>query len=119
MASFLLRGTTALSSLILVLMATATLYMTGNAFHQIQKRFPQRQYPWHGPIGLIRDDWPNIHQVSMTYDYATENLIFVSAGSCALAGLLGIFRAGFQEWRPRRSVTGLVCSNFPFDLALD
>jgi hypothetical protein len=108
MAPFILRGSTALSSLILALMATATLYMTGNAFHQIQKKFPQREYPWHGPIGIIRDDWPNIHQVTMLYDYATENLIFVSAGSCALAGLLGLLRAGFQELRPRRSVIGLV-----------
>jgi hypothetical protein len=117
MASFILRGSTALSSLTLVFMATATLYMTGNAFHQIQKKFPQRQYPWHGPVGIIRDDWPNIHQVTMTYDYATENLIFVSAGSCALAGLFGLFRAGFQELRPRRSITGLVCRRFPLDLA--
>jgi hypothetical protein len=113
MAPFVLRGATAFSSLVLVIISTATLYMTGNAFHLIAHSFPQNKYVWHGPLGVIRDDWPNTHMVTMTYDSTTENLIFVAAGSSALAGLFGILRAGIQESRRRMTVDGKVRNSVP------
>jgi hypothetical protein len=113
MASFILRGTTALSSLILVIISTMTLYMTGNAFHLISRLFPQDRYVWHGPMGVVREDWPNTHMVTMMYDSTTENLIFVAAGSSALAGLFGILRAGIQEWRRRMTIDGKVLKYLP------
>lgn len=102
MTSLILRGTIVLSSLILIIISTVTLYMAGNALHLILRTFPSNRYVWHGPMGIIRDDWPNTHNVTMNYDSATENLIFVAAGSSALAGIFGILKMGFQEWRRRR-----------------
>ena len=58
---------------------------------------------WYGPHGILPyNRVPVYHMVYLSYDWTSENFIWVAAGSSIVAGLLGGVGAGLQAWRKRK-----------------
>jgi hypothetical protein len=92
-----LRTTTFLSSLLLVILSAVTFYYTASAFKRLATSFPADKYVWHGAATFdANKNWNQYHMVYLTYDWSTENFIWVAAGSSIVAGVLGLFGSGIR-----------------------
>jgi hypothetical protein len=107
-SSSMLRNITALSSILLLVISALTIYKTASAATLLRKLLQGGNYMWVNPLGLAGQERPEIHNVNLTFDWSSENFIWVSAGIGAISGLLGIIRVGFQEQERRRMLDGKV-----------
>lgn len=75
------------TSLALFGLSLATFYLTGNAFFTLARDYPPDRYVWYGPD---QDAYTNYHMVRLSYDWTTENLVWVTSGMNVVAGILGL-----------------------------
>ncbi|KAL6709828.1 hypothetical protein ACN47E_000613 [Coniothyrium glycines] len=85
-------------SLLLVIVSLVQFCITADAIHVIGRYFPPDSYAWYGPVGYAFDGYVDTRFVTLAYSRSTENLIFVSAGLSAMAGLMGVLAWATREW---------------------
>ncbi|KAH7397449.1 hypothetical protein BKA66DRAFT_566556 [Pyrenochaeta sp. MPI-SDFR-AT-0127] len=92
------------TSLALVGLSISTFYLTGHAFKTLATHFPGDEYVWwgSGPGPLPSDPF---HMVTLSYDWTTENLLWVTSAFSVLSGLVGLAVFFFSLRQARQQST--------------
>jgi hypothetical protein len=108
-SSPILRIALAISSTLLLVFSVVTIYKCSSAAILLIKTLPFGDYALVNVLSMAGSDGPETHMVNLTFDWSSENFIWVTASIDFVSGLLGLARLSLQEWERRRVIGGMVC----------